>query len=87
MATKATPKKAAPKSQAARSKKTAPAKQGGDDGMVVFAFRLTRAERDLIHATAGSAKASRFVKGAALAAAARDRDAFKALIAETPVTK
>jgi hypothetical protein len=49
---------------------------------VVFAFRLTRAERDLIHNAAGSAKASRLVKGAALAAATKDVDAFRALIAE-----
>jgi hypothetical protein len=40
--------------------------------LVVFAFRLTRAERDLIHAAAGPAKASSFVKTLAVAAAKGD---------------
>lgn len=40
--------------------------------LVVFAFRLSRAERDRIHAAAGSAKASRFVRELAVAAARRD---------------
>jgi hypothetical protein len=46
----------------------------GDDSeeLVVFAFRLSRAERDLIHAAAGSAKASRFVRTLAVAAARGD---------------
>ena len=51
--------------------------------IVVFAFRLTRAERDLIHTTAGSARASRMVKGAALAAANGNIDEFKMVIAGT----
>ena len=45
--------------------------------IVVFAFRLTRAERDAIHAAAGSAKASKFVRGLALAAAQGDLKTVK----------
>lgn len=55
-----------------------------DDGgeLVVFAFRLSRAERDAIHAAAGSAKASRFVRGLAIAAARGDVDGIEAILAE-----
>jgi hypothetical protein len=60
----------------------AAAKQPDDSkDLVVFAFRLTRAERDLIHAAAGSAKASRFVRGLALAAAQGDVKAIQQTIA------
>ena len=49
------------------------AQQPDDAGeLVVFAFRLTRAERDVIHEAAGSAKASRFVRTLAVAAAKGD---------------
>lgn len=47
---------------------------------VVFAFRLTRAERDEIHAATGSAKASRFVKAIVLAGARRDLKAIHEVI-------
>jgi hypothetical protein len=40
--------------------------------LVVFAFRLTPTERDLIHKAAGPAKASRFVRAVALAVASGD---------------
>ena len=58
---------------------TAATPQPSDDGseIVVFAFRLTRAERDTIHAAAGSAKASRFVRDLVLAAARGDAKATK----------
>ncbi|MBD3336435.1 MAG: hypothetical protein GF355_13050 [Candidatus Eisenbacteria bacterium] len=52
----------------------------GTDELVVFAFRLLRSERDLIHQVAGSAKASRFVKGVTLAAARGDLDTVKAIV-------
>ena len=53
--------------------------QTSNDGseIVVFAFRLTRAERDAIHEAAGSAKASKFVRGIALAAARGDAKEVK----------
>ncbi len=48
--------------------------------LVVFAFRLSRAERDLIHAAAGSAKASRFVRTLAVAAARGDGPAVLGIL-------
>ena len=47
---------------------------------VVFAFRLTEAQRDTIHKAAGPGKATRFVRSAALAAASGDRPAFEELL-------
>ncbi len=52
------------------------------DSQVVFAFRLSRAERDRIHAAAGSGKATQFVKAAALAAANGDNKAFEQLVGQ-----
>ena len=54
-----------------------------EEELVVFAFRLTRNERDAIHAAAGSARASRFVRGLAIAGARGDLKTIEALIAET----
>ena len=51
------------------------------EARVVFAFRLTQAERDQIHKAAGPGKASRFVLSAALAAASGDREALRSLAA------
>ncbi len=48
--------------------------------IVVFAFRLTRAERDLIHETAGSAKASKFVREVSLAAARGDLEHIQRML-------
>ena len=48
---------------------------------VVFAFRLTEAERDTIHKAAGPGGASRFVLGAAMAAVSGDKKAFDQLAA------
>ena len=42
------------------------------DEIVVFAIRLRRSERDLIHQAAGSGKATRFVRSLAVAAASGD---------------
>ena len=52
---------------------------------VVFAFRLSEADRDLIHRAAGRGKATRFVLGAAVAAATGNTKAFEALTAEAKV--
>lgn len=49
---------------------------------VVFAFRLTEAQRDAIHKAAGPGKATKFVRSAALAAASGDRAAFEELLAQ-----
>ncbi len=49
---------------------------------VVFAFRLSETDRDLIHKAAGPAKATRFVRSAALAAANANNKTFEALVAQ-----
>ena len=54
------------KKHAAKEPKSNKVKPPKED-VCVFAFRLTRADRDLIHKAAGPANASRFVKSAALA--------------------
>ena len=43
-----------------------------EEDLVVFAFRLTARERDLIHKAAGPAKASKYVRTLAVAAANGD---------------
>lgn len=68
------------KKHAAKEPKSNKVKPPKED-VCVFAFRLTRADRDLIHKAAGPANASRFVKSAALAAAGGDRAAFEELVA------
>lgn len=50
--------------------------------LCVFAFRLTPAEREKIHATAGPGRASRFVRSVAVAFANQDEGAFKAVVKE-----
>ena len=50
------------------------------EDLVVFAFRLTPAERDLIHKAAGPAKASRFVRALCLHAARGDVDTVRKMV-------
>jgi outer membrane biosynthesis protein TonB len=69
------PAKAAPE----RIVQEAPKKERFAD-LCVFAFRLTEAERDLIHKAAGPAKASKFVRSLAVAAARNDEAAVKAIL-------
>jgi hypothetical protein len=65
------------------AKEKAPRQREQFDGdMVVFAFRLGSNDRDRIHAAAGPAGATRFVRSAALAAATADAKAFEALIVQ-----
>ena len=52
------------------------------DNPVVFAFRLSEADRTRIHEAAGPAGATKFVRSAALAAATGDEKAFEALVAQ-----
>ncbi len=52
-------------------KKTSKTRTPKKDDRVVFAFRLTQAERDVLHKVAGPGGASAFVLDAALKAAAR----------------
>ena len=79
MAKKKSSKKTRPAAQAKVATKAAPPVQADDSQeLVVFAFRLTRAERDLIHQAAGSAKASKLARTLLVAAAQRDEAALKA---------
>jgi len=81
----AAPVKAKRTAKAARPKKTPKepkAKREPIQDACVFAFRLSTADRDLIHRAAGSGKATRFVRGAALAAANGDTKAFEDLIGQ-----
>jgi hypothetical protein len=48
--------------------------------LCVFAFRLTTEERDVIHKAAGPAKASKFVRTLAVAAARNDEASVKAIL-------
>lgn len=74
-------KAAAKKSTAPKTERAAePAVHEKDADLVVFAFRLTPAERELIHRAAGPAKASRFVRALAVAAAGGDEEAVMKLL-------
>ncbi len=84
------PTKARPAGKATKAPKKAKAAKGRKpkkenapkQPQVVFAFRLSEADRSLIHKAAGPAKATKFVRGAALAAANADPKAFDALVAQ-----
>jgi hypothetical protein len=54
------------------------------EDLVVFAFRLTAKERDMLHKAAGPAKASRFVRTLAVAAATGDRSTIATLLGMEP---
>mgnify|MGYP001590940709 CR=1 FL=1 len=73
-------KKSDRKESTPKVKATAP-KREKVENPVVFAFRLSEAERTRIHEAAGGGKASQFVLAAALAAASGDKNAFEAVIA------
>ena len=77
MAKKKQTSKKAPKKAKSTPKDTAPKQADDSQELVVFAFRLTRAERDQIHKAAGPAKASSFVRGLTVAAAAGDMKAVR----------
>jgi len=82
---KATVKATAPKAKAAKKEKpanVAKPEREKVENPVVFAFRLGANDRDRIHAAAGPAGATRFVRSAALAAATGNRDAFDALVTQ-----
>ena len=86
--TKAESETSAPRKPKATKKPIAPkaTKSEKIELPVVFAFRLSETDRTRIHDAAGPAKATKFVRAAALAAANADLDAFKQLIASR-VTK
>ena len=70
--------KSASKAKAAKSKKEKPPKQP----LCVFAFRLSEADRDLIHRAAGKGGATRFVRSAAIAVATGDTNVLTELTAQ-----
>jgi hypothetical protein len=87
--TEATAKKKAPKQARARKEtkaKESKPKRAKVENPVVFAFRLSEADRTRIHDAAGSAKASQFVLGATMAAVEGDVEAFKRVV-ETRASK
>lgn len=83
---KTTKKKATAKARKPAAKATAtttttePKEKAPKEDLCVFAFRLTPAERDAIHKAAGPAKASKFVRSLAVAAARNDEAAVKAIL-------
>ena len=56
-------------------------------GLCVFAFRLIEEERNAIHKAAGPAKASKFVRTLAVAAARNDEAAVKAIMQAAHATE
>ena len=65
---------------ARRDRKAAPKEREPEEDLVVFAFRLSPEERELIHKAAGPARASKFVRALAVAAACADRKAIDLLL-------
>jgi len=83
MSSKKTGEKAAkPKKEAAVKEATPKKQKAPKEPQVVFAFRLTEAQRNAIHKAAGPAKASQFVLNAALALASGDGEALQKLALE-----
>ncbi len=62
--------------------KATPKPKAPKDNLVVFAFRLSEAERNAIHKTAGPRNATRLVRQVAVAFARRDEAAFRAAVKE-----
>ena len=80
--TKATGKPTAATAKKPKPVKNAKLEKKPKEPMVVFAFRLTKDQRDLIHKAAGPAKGTKFVRAAAIAASNMDRPAFDQLLAQ-----
>ena len=78
-ASKPARKEKAPKAATSKKEKAPREKV---ESPVVFAFRLSEADRTRIHSAAGPAGATRFVRAAALAAATGDAKAFETLVTQ-----
>ena len=76
----ATTPKQKPTQSAKKSDTERAAKKAPKEDLVVFAFRLTEAEREAIHAAAGPGKASRFVRTLTTAAAKGDWEGVKRIV-------
>jgi hypothetical protein len=81
VATEAAPAKGKSGKKDRVAKPPKPARENVENA-VVFAFRLSAADRMRIHQAAGPAGATRFVRAAAMAAATGDSKAFEALTAQ-----
>ena len=64
-----------------------PAQPDDSQDTVVFAMRLSRAERDELHSATGSGKASRFVKALVLAGARGDMKAIQEIVDEVQAAR
>jgi hypothetical protein len=80
MAKSKSTKKAKARKQAVQPVPQEPREKGAHESLCVFAFRLTPEERDAIHKAAGPAKASKFVRELAVAAARNDEAAVRAIM-------
>jgi len=78
--TKTTKKPRVKKATAATKEPKAPKPKREKQPLVVFAFRLTQAERDAIHKAAGPRNATQFVRRVAVAFAEGDESAFRAVV-------
>jgi hypothetical protein len=76
----ATPKTRKPAKVAVQAIEKPEANEAPREDLCVFAFRLTEEERNAIHQAAGPAKASKFVRTLAVAAARNDEAAVKAIM-------
>lgn len=77
---KATAKARKPVARAAAKAAETPKTKAARENLCVFAFRLTPEERADIHTAAGPAKASKFVRALAVAAARNDEATVKAIM-------
>ncbi len=80
MTKKKSSKKTRVTAKQAAKKAEVPVQPDDSQDLVVFAFRLTRAERDLIHQAAGPAKASKLARTLLVAAARKDTAAVKTVM-------
>jgi len=78
--TKTTKKPRVKKATAATKEPKAPKPKREKQPLVVFAFRLTQAERDAIHKAAGPRNATQFVRRVAVAFANGDESAFRTVV-------
>ena len=64
------------------AKKAAPTKASRNDELVVFAIRVTQAERDAIHKAAGPRRATQFVRALSVAASRNDMKGIQRVLKE-----
>ena len=73
--------KTAKRTSKAPAKKAAPTKASRDE-LVVFAIRVTQAERDAIHKAAGPRRATQFVRALSVAASRNDIKGIQRVLKE-----